>query len=1052
VSDLSAENVASVTSSAPTITVAADDARFAPIMNDPTSRIYAVVAISLTVLLVLGYGTGTLLNDALRISFREKTIDSEPALVDVIGRIDPSTISHYEHVVLPEAARELSVFEFAANELAVALHARTGSRPSIVYEGEESPGRRIIVELRGEGDEPLRLRTRGGNIHVSAGRPADLAFGLNHLTAQFYQGWGDGEVRLLDTTLHPALRHRLVDFGAVGEVPDSAAWMSGDYTHHSTGLRRAFLADAPFVDTTVLAKVDEQFRQYIDRMATYGYNGIVIGGFLEYLNFDGVGSGVDVYPDDSPYRERHLAIRRSVEQMLRYADDIGFSVIFATDMLALSRPLEQYLRQRLGSIDPSNPELWGVYEAGVRELFEVMPQIDGLMIRVGEAGSVYNVEGWNYWSTLAVRSPQHMWLMVGAFTRAAEAAGKTIIIRNWTVGVGSIGDMHTSVDTYMEVLGDVLSGSLIVSTKFVAGDFYSYLPLNPTLSIGPHSRIVEFQARREFEGFASFPNFLAPMHQHALRSLKDENPLVDGLWMWTQGGGPVRQSPMSLYPFHGFWHLIDADVYVAGHLAWDVDADVGALTTVWVRRMLGGDEAVVDEVVATLMASRSAVLDGMYVAPFARRQVFALGLEPPPMMWIFEWDILTASTAVLSAIYVTSRGELDTAIADGYRAAEAASNMHGSLAAIDRNSVGRPDVLELLVASVAYESSLFETLAHYRAAFLNYYRWLDTGDRVALSAWREADDRFRASRDAHVAAYRTDLDFRAFNFFDADAGLAHARRASAMIWIARLLFVLVVAVFLAGVLLPSTRRREGPTAGLHLLAIGAFTPWRLPGAPGLRRPEINLLAPAAIVITYVIVLASTSFLSPAVAILAAMVLGGIYVLAAIPRSSEAGAFRLAALSGALLLASLVPLAIIGFRGPPYFWYLFWTSDLFRIAGSTYGVTSVGWILVVLLLAGRTGGETWLRSGSYVAFIASVPLLVTGILSQILGLERALTVMNDQLVILPLGLSRILGITTHLNIPHEIPVYLTSVGVLLVGLGFVSLALSRPKKRPVVVAA
>jgi hypothetical protein len=40
-----------------------------------------------------------------------------------------------------------------------------------------------------------------------------------------------------------------------------------------------------------------------------------------------------------------------------------------------------------------------------------------------------------------------------------------------------------------------------------------------------------------------------------------------------------------------------------------------------------------------------------------------------------------------------------------------------------------------------------------------------------------------------------------------------------------------------------------------------------------------------------------------------------------------------------------------------------------------------------------------------------------------GLESALTAFNNQMALLPLGLSKILGITVHLGIPTEIPLYL-----------------------------
>jgi hypothetical protein len=40
----------------------------------------------------------------------------------------------------------------------------------------------------------------------------------------------------------------------------------------------------------------------------------------------------------------------------------------------------------------------------------------------------------------------------------------------------------------------------------------------------------------------------------------------------------------------------------------------------------------------------------------------------------------------------------------------------------------------------------------------------------------------------------------------------------------------------------------------------------------------------------------------------------------------------------------------------------------------------------------------------------------------------LTYLNDELLVLPGGLSRIMGITTHLDIPLEVPYWLVLLGV------------------------
>ena len=73
-------------------------------------------------------------------------------------------------------------------------------------------------------------------------------------------------------------------------------------------------------------------------------------------------------------------------------------VFLRTDMLTLTTPLEDYLTDRFGSLDTENPELWDVYAAGLDELYAAEPALDGVLIRIGEAGRVYDVEGWDYYS------------------------------------------------------------------------------------------------------------------------------------------------------------------------------------------------------------------------------------------------------------------------------------------------------------------------------------------------------------------------------------------------------------------------------------------------------------------------------------------------------------------------------------------------------------------------------------------------------------------------------------------------------------------------------
>jgi len=58
----------------------------------------------------------------------------------------------------------------------------------------------------------------------------------------------------------------------------------------------------------------------------------------------------------------------------------------------------------------------------------------------------------------------------------------------------------------------------------------------------------------------------------------------------------------------------------------------------------------------------------------------------------------------------------------------------------------------------------------------------------------------------------------------------------------------------------------------------------------------------------------------------------------------------------------------------------------------------------------------------------------------------LTAINDEMVVLPPGLSRILGITVHLDIPPELPVYMLAAGGVLALFGVAVIVLSHRVER------
>jgi len=993
-----------------------------------TRRRGILLVTSAVVLLGIGAATALVLTDELGISSEPADVPAEhPVAAPARAIVPPPALASVD---APDGIRIAT----AVDEL----------RSAIADAGETvgSATLAVFVErgsVDSDAEDAYRLEGAPDALRVVAGTEAGAARGVYDLASAVRAGRPVTEH--LGETVASALPFRMTDLGAVGVDPDPAEWLPGDdYSHNSGAFADAILPDAPYVDTDALAADQEEFEAFVRHIAAEGFTALAFPGLIEYLTFDGQG----VYADGDDHVARALAMREAFAPMFRYADELGIDVYLRTDMLTLSTPLEAYLRDRFGGLDTADPALWEVYATAIDQLYAALPELDGLVIRIGEAGRIYDQPGWDYYSTLDVTTVGAVRAMLTALTAEGERADRDVVFRTWSVGVGAVGDMHTNADSYRAVLDGIDSDRLVVSTKYTLGDFYSHLPLNDTLEIGDQRRIVEFQSRREFEAFGAFPNDLGDLYTQAIRRFVAANPNVEGVWVWTQDGGPWRAGPMSLELESGFWQLYELDTQLAVALARDPDADPGELTADWAVRWFSRDPATIRAIGEAMTLSHAAIADGLYIGPFADRSVRAIGLEPPPMMWLFEWDILTGDSAVLDVVYAISRDELDEALAGGERALDAVDRMRDLVAGADPATWSDPAMRQQLLDSLDYERSTLAVLDAYRAYMLRNAEWHDTGSAEAHAAWTAALDRYRDAAAAHVERYAGDVQHPPLNLEAAQLGIDRAVRDEPMAWAARGLLVLVLAWLLLGALggIPRVGAIPGARAARAMWLAGT-RPWRAVDAvAGFGRADRVLLVAVPAVALAASRGVLTWFLAPAHALvmLAAWLVFALVVLSVGGR--RGGWAVLAALGGAALLRVALLVAVLAPTGPGGYWFGFWTDPVRRslyvpvaLALLLWALVAAGWALAVARGARRATGAVLLGAGGVLA--------LGGAFVGAVGLETALTVWNDQMGLLPWGLSRILGITVYLDIPPDAPWPVAALGAVLAVVG---LALALPWRR------
>ncbi|MCS6985733.1 MAG: hypothetical protein NZM25_11495 [Leptospiraceae bacterium] len=789
------------------------------------------------------------------------------------------------------------------------------------------------------------------------------------------------------------------DTGIAGFVQDPSLWFS-DYSHHGFRFARLFRKDPPYYNLEEWERFKDDLRRHLNQLRKYGFNAVEMPGYIELVDFAEYG----VYEKQPQYLERHRIFRQLFSEVISIAESYGIKVIFTTDMVVLSQPLVDYLKEKGIGLDVENPEFWKIYGAGLNELFTHFPKLYGLMIRIGEAGRIYSQQGWDYWSELLVKTKPSVKKMLSIFLQIAEKHNRKIIFRSWAVGIGEVGKMHTVPQAYLEVLEGIESKNLIVSTKYNRGDFWTNLPLNPTLFVGKEKRIVEFQTRREFEAFTIFPNYVAPHYQHAYRLFLEKNQNIMGAWIWSHSGGPLFQGPYMFYLKEGLWQWMDANLYATAKIVQNPNADMEKITREWIGFTFGRNPQVVKEIYDILIESHELTAALLSFLPFSQKQAYALGQEVPPVAFCY-WNVVAGSSSILSNLYLLAKEDLEVFLQKEKENVQKAATFRRRFEAVKDKTILPEKTKDLAVQSFAYMENLGETLSAYRKFFLSYYHWLDTGDD--RYSWQNNLVEFEAKVNEHRQKYFKNIYFPSYNFEEPGWLIDTVQKAKALrqvgFWVIFPLLSLLLLILAFVKEKSATTFMNNPKAifllfgfwiyALFVALIGTF--WRGPAVVGL----VAALSAGYLIIMYM-------FLRR-------------YALSV-----------LVILQPGLFLATLVAL-FLSYRGPQYFWFKFWTDPTMRfIYAFSFFIAIFGSPLYLhLRLQDKVRGL-----GGVLLLTTGLALLTVAAIFWGFGFEEVITQINKELVVLPYFLTLIHGIVSHLNIPPAIPQWLAYAGMVLLLLG------------------
>jgi hypothetical protein len=245
----------------------------------------------------------------------------------------------------------------------------------------------------------------------------------------------------------------------------------------------------------------------------------------------------DIFPAGSPARAWVDQKAVELDKLYTATKQAGLSVYCHTDMIVFPKTLVQKYRLK-NFTQVSDSQTQEFVAAAIRQMFARFPQLDGLVVRIGETylqGAPYHMGG------IADRnSPDKTIIPLLQLLRreVCEKLNRKILFRSWLSFDRSVADYQTVSD------GVDPHPNLSIAVKHCEDDFHRGNPFSRTLGVGRHAQVVEVQCQREYEGKAAYPNYIAHgviegFEEHHGKSIRGiwNNPLIVGMFTWSRGGG-----------------------------------------------------------------------------------------------------------------------------------------------------------------------------------------------------------------------------------------------------------------------------------------------------------------------------------------------------------------------------------------------------------------------------------------------------------------------------------------------------------------------------------
>jgi hypothetical protein len=372
----------------------------------------------------------------------------------------------------------------------------------------------------------------------------------------------------------------------------------------------------PYVDHAAFAACLERYEVFCRKMQAEGFNAVTLGDVIHVITLDHLDPAdpYAVFARDNPYRLRHTIRREYYNRMIATAHRHGLQFLLLTDEFAYTPEIERWITSNGRPFDYDNPRTWQAYREKYRELFRVLPALDGVMVRVGELYGYGPYYGKAIVNKMGQDPARYSRLVRETYDVVVGEFSRLYVHRTWSLGTNGI---HMNPALYRAVFDPIPLPNLLIGVKSTAHDFWFYSGDNPTMGIGRHPQMIEFQAHYEYDGKGVIPCTKVEVVSAAARlAARQGNRSV---WVWPAEGGPDGSANLSAWeavPYFGrfpYWN--EANVHLIAQMVQRPESDPKAVLRQWAAKTFGAGAAAA--VAEMLVLSEGAVRDTLYTQPYA---------------------------------------------------------------------------------------------------------------------------------------------------------------------------------------------------------------------------------------------------------------------------------------------------------------------------------------------------------------------------------------------------------------------------------------------------